>query len=160
MTDDAFHRFAELGAGHALPEVIEPNITSTPPAPSRVVVDGVELDPAARLRVLAKSAQAARLAARAHADRGHEIQNEILDRERRIARLRQTTGHHAALAEPEIRALTGEISTLKAARAEAETEAEEATVAWTAAAGLHRRSAEFCRERGLAVPADLLVVEG
>lgn len=156
---DDFRRFAELGAGHALPEVIEPDIAATPPSPSRVKVDGVVLDPAARMRVLAKAAQAARLAARAYADRGHEIAAEIQERERRVARLRQmTTRREMELAQPEITELTREIVALRATRAEAEVEAAEAVSSWTAMADLHRRAADFCRARGLTVPASLLEI--
>lgn len=156
---DPFHRFAEFGAGHALPVTIHPTI-SAPAAPrsptDMLVVDGVELAPAARLMALAKIRDQHRTASRSANDRMHSAREQIEDRQTRILRIRQSdNGRGSATAMTQTAELQSEIEQFNSARASAQAEVEVAGANWRDAEAVLRAAIAFAREAGAVIPVTL-----
>lgn len=127
-----------------LPKVAMPTTTMT--------VQGVVIEPAARLQALAAIRDRHRASARMATDKMHQIREQISEREQRaklIARNAQP-GFEVEV-EAQISVLDAEISQLRAAMATASDEATTASEAAGAADRLFRAALKFCDDNGITV---------
>ena len=158
MTDFR-ERYADLGAfvhGKAprrtaplppppLPKVAHPTAS--------MVIDGIQVEPAARLQALAAIRDRHRASARMATDRMHQIREQISERELRIRLLSQRIQPGIDLqAEGEIEVLRAEVEQLKAAQQAAQDETTEASEAAGAAQSVLRAALKFALDHGATIP--------
>lgn len=162
MTDPAssFHRYREAAAGRPLPVQVQPGYDAEPvpaPPPVSLMVDGIRLDPLARLDALDRIARQHSALLAGLNDRAHDLRDRRRDLDRTIntARGRDDGRRFPAEAEAGLAAANAERATIVAQLAEVEAELSEAAEASAAARAVLKRAAEFARDRGLPVPASL-----
>jgi len=156
-------RFRDLGAqlhGGA------PIRTATLPAPSipqpvmpttSMVVDGVELAPTERLAALASIRDKHRAAVRFATDRAAELRLRIIDEEQRCQMIesRLHLGVQDERAEGELAVIRSQIEQLRAGRATAQAEADEAATSLAAAQRVLRAAVRFAVNSGAIVSITL-----
>ena len=118
-----------------------------------MTVQGIALEPAARLGALASIRDNHRARARMASDRGHAIREQISERELRIKLIGQkvSPGFETEI-DAQVAVLEAEISQLRAAMQTAQDEAQEAAEAVGAAQNLLRAAIRFAVDHGATVP--------
>lgn len=151
-------RFRDLGAqlnggGQPLP----PPPVPKPAVPTvKMVIDGIEVEPAARLTALAAIRDRHRASARFASDRAAELRQRIAERETRIKLLAQNVqpGYETEY-EAQAFAIQSEIDQLRAAMVAASDEADDAAEAAGAADRLFRSCRDFAVSHGAVLPITL-----
>ena len=155
MQTDPFHRFAELGAGHALPVTNHPKISApvaTAQPTETLFVDGVELAPAARLTALAAIRDRHRAETRAANDKMHTARERADDCRQRGREAIERYGRGSAEAQAEATRLEGEAREWDASRATAQADASACAASWRDAETALKAAIGFAREHGAVLP--------
>lgn len=162
MIEPNFHRYREAAAGRRLPVEVQPGYDAEPapaPTPASLVVDGIRLDPLARLDALDRIARQHGALLAGLNDRAHDLRDRRRDLDRTInaARGRDDGRRPHAEAEAGLAAVEAERAAIAAQLADVEAELAEAAEASAAARAVLKRAVQFAGEHGLPTPASLSV---
>ena len=158
MTDFS-ERYRQIGAQLHGGAPVRRTVPLPPPSIPQVAVptasmtiDGIALEPAARLTALAAIRDQHRGRARMASDKMHAIREQIAERELRIRMIGQRISPgFEEQAEGEIAVLKAECDQLRAAQMAASDEATEAGEAAGAAGRLFKSALKFCDDHGITV---------